>query len=159
MATNIGASVASNMLIYGDQYSLTSFRNDVLGGVLGGLGGKFGEEVLGAIASRVTGTAAKGTIGAAERAGLTVGLAKEAGAAAGLVSEAGLVVKAAKEAGNLAGGAAGGTLATGENGFTLEGLAMGFFMNRLGGIRGEPAQPGAAAASLSLTRAVNLRLR
>jgi hypothetical protein len=143
MATNIGANVASNMLIYGDQYSLTSFRNDVLGGVLGGLGGKFGDEFLGAVASKVSGTAAKGTIGAAERAGLSVGLAKQAGAAAGLASEAGLLVKAAKEVGNLTGGAAGSTLATGENQFTADSLFMGFFMNRLGGLRGEPAQPGA----------------
>jgi hypothetical protein len=76
MALNIGTNVASNMVIWGDQYSLTSFRNDVLGGVLGGVGGRFGEEVAGAIASKVTGTAAKGTIEAAEQAGISIGLAK-----------------------------------------------------------------------------------
>ena len=42
-ALNIGATVASNMIIYGDEYDLTSFRNDVLGGGLGALGGEVGK--------------------------------------------------------------------------------------------------------------------
>jgi hypothetical protein len=154
MALNIGANVASNMVIWGDQYSLTSFRNDVLGGVLGGVGGRFGEEVAGAIASKVTGTAAKGTIEAAEQAGLSIGLAKQAGAAASMAGEASLVVKAAQQGGNLVGGAAGGTLATNENQFTFESFAQGAFMNAIGGLRaggpeiapsagGEPPRPTA----------------
>ena len=47
MALNIGATVATNMMIQGEDYTLDSFRNDVLGGVLGGLGGKLGEEIVG----------------------------------------------------------------------------------------------------------------
>ena len=54
MALNIGATVATNMMIQGEDYSLTSLRNDILGGVLGGLGGKLGEEIVGAVASTVT---------------------------------------------------------------------------------------------------------
>ena len=65
-ALNIGATVASNMVIYGDQYSLKMLYNDVVGGGLGALGGKFGEDV----AKMVAGNASRGVAGAAVEAGL-----------------------------------------------------------------------------------------
>ena len=65
-ALNIGATVASNMVIYGDQYSLKMLYGDVVGGGLGAIGGKFGEDV----AKMVAGNASRGIAGAAVEAGL-----------------------------------------------------------------------------------------
>ena len=143
MALNIGATVATNMMIQGEDYSLTSLRNDVLGGVLGGLGGKLGEEIVGAVASTVTKGSASATIQAAEKAGLsTAVLAKEAATFTVTAAEQSLVVGLAKEGGNLLGGAAGSTIATGENGFTIEGLAQGAFMNIVGKFAPGARRPG-----------------
>jgi hypothetical protein len=131
-ALNIGAAVASNMLIYGDQYSLTMFRNDIIGGGLGALGGKLGEEVVGLAAKEVAGSAGKAAAEAAERAGLSTALAKEAGMAAAAAKEASLVTKVAKEGANMIGGTAGTSVGTGENGFTLEGMAQNLFFMGVG---------------------------
>ena len=134
MALNIGATVATNMMIQGEDYTLKSFRNDILGGVLGGLGGKLGEEIVGAVASTVT----KGSANATHPGGRE-GRAEHRGHGAGgrrvrrsRPPSSRLVVTLAKEGGNLVGGAAGSTIATGENGFTVEGLAQGAFMNIVG---------------------------
>jgi hypothetical protein len=128
-ALNIGATVTANMIIYGDQYGWTNLRNDVLGGGLGALGGKLGEEVAGLVA----GSTAKTVAAAAERAGLSTKLAKEAGI---------LGTRVVKEGGNLVGSTAGTTVATGENGFTLENLAQGAFLNMLGKVARPAHTPG-----------------
>jgi hypothetical protein len=141
MAMNIGANVATNMVIWGEQYSLDSFRNDILGGVLGGIGGKFGQEFASAVASRVTGTAAKGTIEAAERVGLSVGIAKQAGAAANMASEGSLAMKLISEAGEFGGSAVGGTMATGQNQFTLDNAVMNVVTKGAASVTGRTPQP------------------
>ncbi len=136
-ALNIGATVASNMVINGDQYTLASLRNDVLGGLLGAAGGKLGEElVVEAAASRVAGDAAMSAVEAAERAGLSTPLLRQAAEASALASHGSVGLAVARHAGGLVGGAAGTTIATGENGFTVEGLAQGALMSMLGKIAG-----------------------
>ena len=148
MALNIGATVATNMMIQGDDYNLTSLRNDVIGGVLGGLGGKFGEEVVGAIASSVTKGAANATVQAAERAGLGAAtLAKGAGTATVSAAEQSILVMLAKEGGNLVGSTAGTTVATGENGFTAEGMLQNIFMSVVGKFAPGPKGTGPKATA------------
>jgi hypothetical protein len=135
-ALQIGATVASNMIIYGEQYSLTMFRNDLIGGGLGALGGKLGEEVVGAVAKEVAGSSAKAVTEAAERAGVSTALAKEAGMAAAAAKEASIVTRVAKEGANMVGSTAGTSVGTGENGFTLEGMAQNLFFMGVGKLRG-----------------------
>jgi hypothetical protein len=126
----------------GDQYNLTSFRNDILGGLLGAAGGKLGEELLmGAIASQVAGKAAQPTVGVLERAGLATVLAKESGEFTAMAAEGSRLLKVAQEGANLIGSSAGTTIATGENAFTLEGLAQNVFMNQLGKIKAPKPSP------------------
>jgi hypothetical protein len=144
MALNIGATVATNMLALGDAYSLTNFRNDVLGGVLGAAGGKLGEEALGAIASRVVGKAVPEAIEVTESVGLTTALGNEV-AAAEKLAQVPLTVKMAKEAGSVLGGIGGTSVATGENGYSFENIGKAFALSGLGKLFAPP-HPGAAAA-------------
>ncbi|HTD78043.1 MAG TPA: hypothetical protein VK898_10435, partial [Chloroflexota bacterium] len=53
-AINIAANVAANVVIKGGDYSLDDLKGDIVGGVLGAAGGKFGEEVLGRVAEGIT---------------------------------------------------------------------------------------------------------
>ena len=146
MALNIGATVVTNMAIQGEDYSLTSFRNDILGGVLGGLGGKLGEEAVGAIASQLTKSTASATVQAAERAGVgAAALAREAGTATVTAAEQSILLGLVKEGGNLIGSTAGTTVATGESGFTYEGLLQGAFMNLVGKFAPGAKHAGAGA--------------
>ena len=55
------------MVIYGEQYSLKMLYDDVVGGGLGALGGKLGEDVAKMVAGR---RASRGVAGAAVEAGL-----------------------------------------------------------------------------------------
>ena len=133
IALNIGATVATNMVIWGEDYSLDRFKGDVIGGLTGAVGGKLGEEIVGAA---VAGRAAAGSAQAAERAGISVALANQTTQAAAMAQEASLAIKVAMEGGNLVGGAALTTAVTGENQFTIEGLLQGVLMNQLGKLRG-----------------------
>ena len=117
-AISVGATVASNMVIYGEAYGLKQFRNDVLGGLGGALAGKLGDEVIDAV---IIARAATPAAAAAARVGFKTALAREAT--------------------NLVMSTAGTTLATGENGFTVEGLAQGLGMSPLGKIV-KPRQQG-----------------
>ncbi|MEP6640765.1 MAG: hypothetical protein ABJB93_02540, partial [Gaiellales bacterium] len=142
MALNIGATVATNMLALGDAYSLTNFRNDVLGGVLGAAGGKLGEEALGAIASRVVGKAVPEAIEVTESVGVAAALGGEV-AAAEKLAQVPLTVKMAKEAGSVLGGIGGTSVATGENGYSFENIGKAFALSGLGKLFAPP-HPGAA---------------
>ncbi len=142
-AINIGATVASNMIIYGDAYTLDRFTGDVLGGVTGAVGGKLGEELVGAIGKQVAGRAAKASAEAAEQAGVKIALGKGVGQAAQMADEASLAMKVALEGGNIAGSAAATTAVTGENQFTPEALLQSILMNQLGKIRGGGGGPAA----------------
>ncbi|MGD9573014.1 MAG: hypothetical protein AB7V62_14090 [Thermoleophilia bacterium] len=144
-ALNIGATVAANAIIWGDDYTLDRFTGDVLGGVTGALGGKFGEEIVGAVGRQVAGRAASGTVQAAEGVGVGLGMAKQAGQAAAMADEASFALKAAMEGGNVLGGAALTTAVTGENQFTVQGLGQSVAMNQLGKIRAPKARPAGAS--------------
>lgn len=152
-AVNIGATVVTNMIIQGDKYDLTAFRNDVLGGVLGAAGGKLGEEFVGVIANQVSGRAASAAVAAAEKAGIKTAITAEAGALAGDAAKVGLGTVIAKEGGNLIGSTAGTSIATGENGFTLEGLGQGLLMTGIGKLFGmkPPAKSGAGGEGSAST--------
>lgn len=157
-AINIGASAASNMLIYGEKYDLRMLYSDVVGGGLGALGGKLGED----LAKMVAGNAAKGAAKAGADLGLATKLASEADAAKALAVQGSrgareLVEKAAVEGANIAGSTAATSAATGENGFTLENLVQNVLMNRIGDVKeaftggakpgAEAPKPAAAAAA------------
>ena len=100
-ALNIAANVASNFVIKGGEYGWGDLKGDVLGGVLGAAGGKFGEEVLGKVASRVFSPAAKATTETASKLGIESVLAREAGAALKTTEKVAIGVEEfeAKEAG------------------------------------------------------------
>ena len=76
-AINIAANVAANVVIKGGDYGWADLQGDLLGGVLGAAGGKFGEAVLGKVAATIIGPTARATVGAAEKAGITTILGKE----------------------------------------------------------------------------------
>jgi len=141
-AMNIGASVATNMMIWGDDYTLDRFKGDVIGGLTGAIGGRLGEEFVGAIGSQVAGRTAKAAGEAAEQAGVAVGLGRQGAAAAQMADEAGIVLRAATEGGNVVGGAALTTAVTGENQLTWVNIAQGLAMNQVGKLGKRP--PGAA---------------
>jgi hypothetical protein len=143
-ALNVGTSVASNMIIYGEHYSLSMFYADVVGGGFGALGGKLGDDFARLAGKQVAGNAAEGAIRAATEAGLSPALAREAAQAAALASEASVGMRALAEASNIAGSTAATSVVMDENGFTFEALMQNFLMNRLGQLRGghEPAEPG-----------------
>ena len=146
-AINIGATVASNMVIYGEQYNLSRFYDDVVGGGLGAIGGKLGED----LAKVVTGSAAKGVANAATDVGMpATRLGSQIDEAAALGARGGLGVKAVVEGFNIAGSSAGTMLATGENQFTLDAIIQNLLMNRIGDIKEAFTRPrpagGPAAA-------------
>ena len=78
-ALQIAANVAANVVIKGDDYSWADLKADLIGGAMGAGGAKFGEELLGRVAVRIAGPAAKATAGATERVGIETALAKEVG--------------------------------------------------------------------------------
>lgn len=84
-AINIAASVATNVVIKGDAYSLNDLKADLIGGALGAGGAKFGEELLGRVVGKVLAPSAKATGAAAEKVGMHTVLSREA---AGLASGA-----------------------------------------------------------------------
>jgi hypothetical protein len=143
-ALNIGATVASNAIIYGDEYSLSMFYDDVVGGGLGALGGKLGEDFAKLAAGQIVGTTAEGVSKAIADAGKTTRLMRQGGEAIELSGRSTFAIKALVEGSNIAGSTAGTSLATGHDGFTSEALLQAFLMNRLGGLRGEG---GAAPAA------------
>ena len=143
-AMNIGATVASNAIIYGEEYNLSRLYDDVVGGGLGALGGKLGEDFAKLAAGQIVGKTAEGVGKIAADAGKVTRLAQEAGAAAEMAKEASLGVKALVETGNIVGSTAATSLATGHDGFTFDALLQTFLMNRLGGLKGEGG--GAPAA-------------
>jgi hypothetical protein len=138
-ALNIGGSVVSNMAIYGDKYDLGMFYDDVVGGGFGALGGKFGDDFAKLAGKQVAGKAAEGAIQAARAAKLAPKLVDEAGQAAAMAVEASRRIRALAEASNIAGSTALQSAATGQDGFTAEGLIQSFLMNRLGLLKGGDA--------------------
>jgi hypothetical protein len=124
-AMNIAASVASNVVIYGDDYSLDRLQTDIAGGVLGAAGGKLGEELVG------IGLAAKEARAAA--AEIADRIAKPvADATASAAAKVGIGTTIAKEAASQLGSTAGQSLATGENQFTVENLFQSVWMSGAG---------------------------
>jgi hypothetical protein len=142
---NVGATIASNMVIQGDQYSLTMLRNDLLGGGLGALGGKLGEEVVGGIADAVAGEAAVSAGAAAEKAGVSTAI--KADEAAAMAAKGSLALQTAKFAGSTTFATVGTSVGTGqdlslvdfEKAFGLGLLTKGLHAAGVGG----PATPGA----------------
>ena len=146
-AMNIGVTVASNAIIYGEEYSLSMFYDDVVGGGLGALGGKLGEDFAKLATGQIVGKTAEGVGKIAADAGKVTRLGQEAGAAAAMAKEASFGIKALVETGNIAGSTAATSLATGQDGFTFDALLQSFLMNRLGGLKGEGgAAPGGEQA-------------
>ena len=87
-ALNIGATVASNMVVYGDQYSLDMFherRRSAAGWARWAASSARTSRRL--AAKQVAGKAAEGAVRAATDAGLSIRLAEEAGQAAALAEE------------------------------------------------------------------------
>ena len=76
-ALNVAANVAANMVIKGGDYGWADLKADVLGGVLGAGGGKFGEELLGRVAARIAPATGKAAVGVGEKVGIQTALAKE----------------------------------------------------------------------------------
>ena len=146
-ALNIGTTVAGNLAIYGDQYSLQMLYDDVIGSGLGALGGKLGEEATNLVARQVTKDAAETAVRIAGEAGRTPKLAQELEQAAAGAQEArqrlkALAVAGAGEVGNMAGSAAATNLATG-GGISADGQLQVWVLNRLRHrhASGEPAAP------------------
>lgn len=121
-AINIATSVASNVVIYGEDYSLDRLRGDIVGGVLGAAGGKLGEELVGVALAAKEARAVAGEI--AERIAKPV-----ADATAGAAAKVGIGTTIAKEAASQLGSTAGLTLATGENQFTFQTFFEGALMS------------------------------
>lgn len=137
-AINIAATVASNFVIKMGDYSLADLKADVLGGALGAGGAKFGEELMGRVASAVLKPTAEATASAAGRAGVSSALSREVGALAGaservVIEAAEFEVKAAaggagrafavagaREVGGFAGGLYAPKVLTGDYGLTME---------------------------------------
>ena len=137
MALNIGATVATNVVIYGDEYSLTHLRNDILGGVADHRRqGCRGDRRRGrrAVLGRVAGPAAE----AAEKAGISTAIAgaKEAEqiAAAGVWTDR--AVKAIRFTANTGGATVASVGATGG-----ELSAADFGKAFLLGLAGKAAEP------------------
>jgi len=131
-AINIGATVASNMVIYGEQYNLKRFYDDVVGGGMGAIGGKLGED----LAKVVVGKAAKGVSSVATDVGMpATKLGGQLDEAVALGAQASLGVTAVVEAANIAGSTTATTLATGENGFTLDAIIQNVLMNRISDVK------------------------
>jgi hypothetical protein len=113
-ALNIAANVAANFVINGGEYGLENLKADVLGGLLGAGGAKFGEELLGKVVAVVVKPAAEATTETAARFGVKTALAAEAKTAAVAAEKVAIkaeefdirlaVVTGAKELGGLAGG-------------------------------------------------------
>ena len=145
-AINIGATVASNAVIYGDKYDLDAILKDIEAGVLGALGGKLGEDVAKLIAVQVAERAGVAAVRAARAAGKTPKLAAELGQLAEEAARARASLRALAETANFT-GAAGLTMAvTGDNGFTAEAVLQAFLIGRIAAktARGKPAAHGDA---------------
>ncbi|MBV9601048.1 MAG: hypothetical protein JOZ87_29900, partial [Chloroflexi bacterium] len=76
-ALNVAANVAANMVIKGGDYHWADLEADVMGGVLGAAGGKFGEELLGRVAARIAPATGKAAADVGEKVGIQTVLAKE----------------------------------------------------------------------------------
>ena len=102
-AVNIAASVATNFVVRMGDYGWDSLKADVIGGLLGAGGGKFGEEFLGVVAKTITGDVARVAAQAGNRAGMAsklLGEAEQAGfSAAEMASYRELAAEAAETAG------------------------------------------------------------
>src|SRR6266545_4949369 len=127
-AMQIATSVASNVVIYGEDYSLDQLRGDIIGGVLGAAGGKLGEELVGGA------LAAKAALGAKEARAVAGEIADTiakpvADATAKGAAKVGIGTTIAKEAASQVGSTAGMTLATGENQFTFQNFFEGALMS------------------------------
>jgi hypothetical protein len=82
-AINVAATVASNFVIKAGEYGLADLKADVLGGILGAAGGKFGEELLGRVAQAIVKPTGEAVAGTAAKFGVDTVLAKEVGSLAG----------------------------------------------------------------------------
>src|SRR5262249_32259126 len=88
-----GVSVASNAVIYGDEYSLSMFYDDVVGGGLGALGGKLGEDFAKLATGQVVGRTAEGVSKIAADAGKATRLGKQVGEATAMARAAARAVR------------------------------------------------------------------
>ncbi|HTI35569.1 MAG TPA: hypothetical protein VL422_17980, partial [Miltoncostaea sp.] len=139
---------ASNAVIYGEEYTLTSFRNDIVFGVAGAAGGRLAEETVGVIAGAVAADTAQAAGQATTKAGVATTLAREADQAAGLAVDASRLAAVGREAANILGGAAAVTAVGGTGQFDPSSLAQAAFMSIVGkfapGARAKPGEEGAA---------------
>lgn len=143
---NSGANVIANALIQGDAYDLDMLYNDVVGGLAGALGGKLGEETAGLVAGgrkvsrevldvaakQITGESAERAIAMAKAAGRTTKLAAQSARAAKWAQAGRAARKAVGQGANLTFATTATSLATGQNGFTFEGLTQGVVLSAVG---------------------------
>jgi hypothetical protein len=142
-AINVGATVASNAVIYGDKYDLAAMLKDIEGGMLGALGGKLGEDVAKLVATQVAERAGVAAVRAAQAAGKAPKLAAELGRLAENAAQASASMRVLAETATHTGATGLTTLVTGENGFTVEGALQAFLIGRIQGARAAGAKPGA----------------
>ena len=139
-AMEIGASVASNAVIYSDRYNSKMLFDDVFLGVVGSYGGKLAEETLGVLAANVAARMKKPTAAAAEGFGVPTALTREAGA--GVAAAETAAVQGAKkmtrlemvfrEIGSQAGSLGAITAVTEQNQFTFDALWQGLLGSAMG---------------------------
>ena len=152
-ALNIAATVATNAVIYGEDYTLEAFRDDIVFGVAGAAGGKLADEAVGIIAGAVAADTAQATAQATTKAGLATTLAREADQAAGLAADASRLAVVGREAASILGGAAAVTAVGGTGQFDPAALAQGALMSIVGrlapGARGKPGADGDQAGGVA----------
>jgi hypothetical protein len=143
-ALNIGTTVASNAIIYGEDYTLKMLYDDIVGGGLGALGSKLGEDVVQLLAKQVGDDAAKAVIKSMSEAGQPPALIRERAIAAASAQQARLSMRALAEVSGFGASTVASGVVTGEDGFTFESIVQNFLMNRLGGFRAKPGAAGGA---------------
>ena len=131
-ALNIAATVATNAVIYGEEYTLEAFRNDIVFGVAGAAGGKLADEAVGVIAGAVAADTAQAAGQATTKAGLATTLAREADQAGKLAGDASRLAIVGREAANILGGAAAVTAVGGTGQFDSAALAQSALMSLVG---------------------------
>ena len=122
-AINIGATVASNAVIYGDKYDLDALLRDIESGTLGAIGGKLGDDVAKLVAAEVAERAGVAAVRAAQAAGKSPKLAAELGELAKNAARARASMRALAETTTFTGATGLTSVVMGENGFTAEGVA------------------------------------
>lgn len=128
-ALNIATSIATDVIVYGEDYSLDQLKGSIISGVAGAAGGKLADKFVdAAIAARVAARgagkeAAVATGEVVENVANTIAkpIADETASAA---TKVGVKTTIAKEAANQVGSNAAVTVATGENQFTVDNLLI-----------------------------------